>query len=109
MGWIGSITILSLTGVIIWISYIPVGERAHKNRILENTFGSGNTETYSGVTQSKVFPSIERLIFDRKNDALSFFTLSGTKMIAIPSGQYFDRIPYMTLSIDSIPYTISAE
>lgn len=109
IGWVGGITILALTGIIIWISYIPQGEHNNKNRILENIFGSGNIETHSGIIQTKVFPSIERLVFDRKHDSLNFFTLSGTKILAVPSGQYFDRLPYMTTSIGNALYTISAE
>ncbi len=109
IGWIGWLAILALTGLIIWISYIPQKTYNNKNRILENTFGSGNIEINSGIIQTKVFPSIERLVFDRKHDALSFFTLSGSKVVSIPSGQYFDRLPYLITVIGNTPYTISAE
>jgi hypothetical protein len=108
LGWIGAITVLALTGLIISISYIPSTERS-RSHVLEGVFGSGSIETYSGVTRSAVFPSIERMVFDRKRDALSFFAASGTQMLAIPGGQIYSRLPYATTTIGDMSYTITAE
>ena len=49
------------------------------------------------------------MVFDRKRDALSFFTASGTQMISIPSHRAYDRLPYATTTIDDSTYTITAE
>lgn len=101
-------TVLTLTGVIIAISYIPGMDRA-KGRVLETVFGTGYTEAQSGVTRSVVFPSIEKLVFDRASDSISFFASSGTQMVALPSGQIYERLPYATTTISNIAYTISAD
>lgn len=109
IGWLGAIAILALTGLIISISYIPGIRQNNKTHIIEGVLGSGSTETYSGVTRSRAYPSIERLVFDRKKDSLSFFTASGTSMVGVPSGAVFDRLPYATTSIGGSLYTVSAE
>ncbi len=108
LGWLSSITILILTWVIIAISYIPNTERS-RSHVLENTFGSGSSETHSGVTRSIVFPSIEKMTFDRASDSISFFVSSGTQMVSLPSGQIYDRLPYTTTTIGNMRYTISAD
>lgn len=76
---------------------------------MENIFGSGMIESASGVTRSPVFSSIERMVFDRKRDALSFFASSGTQMVSLPSGQIYERLPYATTRIAGVDYSVSAE
>lgn len=107
--WLGAFAIITLTGVIISISYISRSDKSDSNRILSGVFGSGSTETHSGITRSRGFTSIHQLFFDRKHDTLSFFVSSGTSMISIPNWRIFDRLPYTTTSIDNILYTVSAE
>lgn len=55
------------------------------------------------------FSSIEKLVFDRKRDALSFFTASGTGIVSIPRHQAYGRLPYATTMIGDMHYTITAE
>lgn len=108
LGLLSAMTILALTSLIIAVSYIPIAERASKNQIIESILGSGSVQTRSWVTMSRPFTSIEKLIFDRKRDALSFFTASGTQLISIPSYWIYDRLPYATTTISDITYTITA-
>ena len=108
LGWLASLTVLTLTGVIIAISYVP-GTVGSRSRVLENIFGTGMSETRSGVTRSMAFPSIEKMVFDRSTDSVSFFAASGTQMVSLPSGQTYDRLPYATTTIGNMDYTISAE
>ena len=80
-----------------------------RGHVLESVFGTGSIVTQSGVTRSIAFPSVEKMTFDRASDSISFFASSGTQMVALPSGQIYDRLPYATTTIGNIPYTISAE
>lgn len=80
-----------------------------QGHILESVFATGSTETHSGVTRSAPFTSIEKMVFDRKRDALSFFTASGTQMISISSHRTYDRLPYATTTIGDVTYTITTE
>lgn len=80
-----------------------------RGHVLENMFGSEYIETQSGLTRSIPFPSIEKFAFDRASDSISFFASSGTQMVAFPSGQIYERLPYATTTIGNIAYTISAE
>ncbi|MBC7498610.1 hypothetical protein H7170_03105 [Candidatus Gracilibacteria bacterium] len=107
LGWLGSISILALTGVIMAISYIPGTERS-RSHVLENMFGTGSSETRSGLTRSMAFSSIEKMAFDRASDQVSFFAASGTQMVSFPSGQIYDRLPYTTTTIGNTRYTVSA-
>lgn len=109
LGWLWALTVLALTGLIISISYIPSADRSNKSHIIENILGKNMVETSSGVTKSIPYPSIEKMIFDRKKDALSFFTSSGTKMISLPSGRMYERLPYTETTIGNNTYTITAE
>jgi hypothetical protein len=72
-------------------------------------FGTGSSETRSGVTRSMAFSSIEKMAFDRASDQVSFFSASGTQMVSFPSGQLYDRLPYATTTIGNIRYTVSAD
>jgi cytochrome b subunit of formate dehydrogenase len=38
MGWLSAITILALTGLIIWISYAPKNEKINNVNILSTVF-----------------------------------------------------------------------
>ncbi len=109
LGWFGGVTILLLTCVIIWISYIPGSERSGKNKVLENIFGSGEIHTQSGVSSSPPYPRIERLSFDRKNDALSFISISGSQVVSFPENISYESLPYDTLIIGDTLYTIMAD
>lgn len=109
IGWLGAIAILALTGLIISISYSPDTRQSNKNSILAGTFGTGWIHSSSGITQTNPFLSIEKLIFDRKTDSLSFFTSSGTSMVSIPTGRVYDRVPYATPTIGNKNYIINAE
>lgn len=109
IGWLGAVTILALTGLIISISYIPNIHESNKSHIIEWVFWSGWTETRSGITLSAPFSSIEQLIFDRKRDSINFFTSSWTNMVSVPNHVVFDRLPYATTSIWDSTYTINAE
>lgn len=109
LGWFGGVTILLLTCVIVWISYIPGSERSSKNKVLENIFGSGEIQTQSGVSSSPLYPRIERLSFDRKNDALSFISMSGSQVVSFPENISYESLPYDTLTIGDTLYTIMAD
>ncbi len=87
---------------------MPVAERIGKNRIIENTLGTGSTQMLSGVIISRPFASIEKLTFDRKRDAISFYTSSGNQMVALPSYQVFDSLPYARSTIGNTDYTITS-
>jgi len=80
-----------------------------RSRILEQTLGTGSTESLSGVTRSRILSSIEKMTFDRKRDTLSFFAASGTQMVHFPSHQIYDRLPYATTRIGDIDYIVSAD
>jgi hypothetical protein len=106
---LAGITILGLSILIIWISYMPSGEVSMRNKIIEGTLGTGSTETYSGMILSRAYPSIDRLIFDRSHDMIRFFVSSGSQMISLPSGQVYDRLPHATIQIQDSTYTITAD
>jgi hypothetical protein len=106
---LAGVTILGLSILIIWISYIPSGERAMRSKIIERNLGTGSTETYSGITLSRAYPSIDRLIFDRSHDTIWFFVSSGSQMISFPSGKVYDRIPHAIIQIQDSVYTITAD
>jgi hypothetical protein len=106
---LAGITILGLSILIIWISYMPSGEVSMRNKIIEGTLGTGSTETYSGVILSRAYPSIDRLIFDRSHDMIRFFVSSGSQMISLPSGQIYDRLPHAAIQIQDSNYTITAD
>lgn len=109
MGWLSAITILALTGLIIWISYSPKNEKINNVNILSAVFWTGKVESISGVMLSTAYPSISNLILERSNDSLSFYVSSGTKMISIPNWLTYDRLPYSTVLIWEVPYTITAD
>jgi hypothetical protein len=103
------VTILGLSILIISISYVPGGERATRNKIIEGTLGTGSTETRSGVTLSRAYPSIAGLVFDRSHDTIRFSVASGSQMVSLPSGQIYERLPYAIVSLAGEIYTIAAD
>lgn len=91
MWWIGSVTILALTSVIIYISYIPwITDRSY-SYILDITFGIWKNITQSWVTRSPVYPSVHQLQFDRKTDALSFLSKNNTDTTLEPLWLKYDK------------------
>lgn len=109
LGWFSASIVLGLTGLIIAISYTPELEKNINWRILENIFGSGWIKTISWITETKTFPSINNLTFDRKQDTISFFSSSGKEMVLIPDWAKFDRLPYSIVNIGNSRYIISAD
>lgn len=73
-----------------------------------SVFGSGKTETRTGIVLSPSYPSIEKLSYDRARDTLHFYTTSGASMISFPEGKAFERLPYGTTTLGDVQYTISA-
>ncbi|MBX9809331.1 hypothetical protein K2X92_03015 [Candidatus Gracilibacteria bacterium] len=109
MGWIGSITILVLTSIIIYISYIPgITDRSY-SYILDITFGIGKNTTQSGVTRSPVFPSIHQLQFDRKTDALSFLSKFNNITTLEPIGSKYEKSINTYTSIGINKYVIDSQ
>lgn len=109
LGWFSACIVLGLTWLIIAVSYTPELEKSTNWRILENIFGSGWTKTVSWVTETKTFPSINSLTFDRKQDTVSFFSSSGKEMVLVPDWAKFDRLPYAISNIGNTRYIISAD
>jgi hypothetical protein len=109
MGWLSAITILALTGLIITISYSSIKEKSNNKNILRTVLWNESIEALSWITLSKVYPSINSLTLDRWNDSLSFYTSSGNAMIWVPNNRTFSRLPYKTVLIGSVSYTITAE
>jgi hypothetical protein len=107
--WLSAITILVLTGVVISISYISKQEYSNNKNILKTIFWTWWIESHSGLTASSPYKSINNLTFDRKYDSINFYTSSGSKMISIPDGISYDRLPYMKTTIWDISYTINAD
>jgi hypothetical protein len=80
VGLIGSITLTFLTTVIFIISFVwPHGHNGKS--ILLETFGSWKIETHSWVILSPAFTSLSGIVFDRKNDSLSFDGINRTGSI----------------------------
>ena len=107
--WLSAITILALTGLIISISYISRQEYSNNKNILKTIFWSWWIESHSEVVMSNPYQSINNLTFDRKYDSINFYTSSWSKMISIPDGTSYDRLPYGKIIIWDIWYTISAD
>lgn len=107
VGWIGAMTILWLTVLIIFISFSRSG--GYTKSVLQNAFWTGSVETRTGITLSPAYGSIEKLSFDRSKDMISFFTASGSDMVAIPEMRVFDRLPYAKTNISGNAYYIAAD
>ncbi len=77
IGIVGSFALLCITGIIFISSYshfLP----GYKKQDIKDFIGLENIQTLSGwVLISKPYTSIQNLMFDRKNDILSFLTWSG--------------------------------
>jgi hypothetical protein len=69
IGGIGAMTILFLTVLIMYQTYVPHGG-SQSEPILMRVFGTGGSETRSGVILSRVYPSIEKLTLDRRTDSI---------------------------------------
>jgi hypothetical protein len=80
-----------------------------RSKIIERNLGTGSTETYSGITLSRAYQSIDKLTFDRSHDTIWFFISSGSQMISLPSGNIYNRLPHAIIQIQDSTYTITAD
>ncbi len=108
IGWLSAFIILALTWLIISISYIPKKESSN-NSILSGVFWTWKNTNNSWIVLSPIFPNINNLIFDRKNDSISFYTNSGSAVVQFPSQKKYNKIPYSKINIQNIEYTINAD
>jgi hypothetical protein len=83
IGIVGSFTLLCLTTLIVFVSYVPYHSR-DKDTIIGEVFGSGKVENLSGILLSPAFDSIENLVFDRRTGNLIFLAKNDGKTILFP-------------------------
>ena len=104
--WTSSLTILGLTGLIISISYTPNID-IKTGKVLQNIFGETEITTMSWISYTKSFSGIQNLIFDRKNDKLSFFTNNGDNFKKYPEGYIFSWTGLRNIIINWAEYIIN--
>jgi predicted membrane protein len=73
LGIMGSFTLSCLALLIIYVGSMSViKNESKKDGVLGSIFGKEYITTQSGVKMSPAYTSIEHLVFDRKNNSLSF-------------------------------------
>lgn len=96
LGIIGSFTLLCLTALIIFVSYVPHRSQ-NKDAIVSSVFGSGKVENLSGVFLSPAFDTIENLVFDRRSGNLRFIaTLDGKATLFPGDTEQAKKIVHIT-------------